>query len=68
METNADISVSSSAGDTAQNDRTTLMTINAELEVPSSDQGILYVCVFIEFCLPYMMYISCFGNINRDLY
>ena len=44
METNADMSVSSSACDTAQNDRTTLMTINAESEVPSTDQGILYVC------------------------
>ena len=38
-DTNADINVSSSAGDTAQNGRTAAMTSNAESEVPSTDQG-----------------------------
>ena len=41
LETNADINVSSSAGDAAQNGRTAAMTSNAESEVPSTDQGIV---------------------------
>ena len=46
LETNADINVSSSAGDIAQNGRTAAMTSNAESEVPSTDQGmqIFYLC------------------------
>ena len=38
-DTNADINVSSSAGDTAQNGRTAAVTSNAESEVPSTNQG-----------------------------
>ena len=39
LETNADINVSSSAGDAAQNGRTAAMTSNVETEVPSTVQG-----------------------------
>ena len=38
-ETNVDINVSSSAGDTAQNGRTAAMTSNADSEVSSTEQG-----------------------------
>ena len=41
MSTNADVDVSSSAGDAAQNGRTAAVTSNAESEVPSTDQGIV---------------------------
>ena len=53
-ETNADINVSSSEGDTAQNGRTAAMTSNAESEVPSTDQGMYTVGMCIESGLPYV--------------
>ena len=48
LDTNADINVSSSAGDTAQNGRTAAMTSNAESEIPSTDQGMYTVGMCIE--------------------
>ena len=53
-ETNVDINVSSSEGDTAQNDRTTATTSNAEAEVPSTDQGMYTVGMCTESGLPYV--------------
>ena len=57
LETNADINVSSSAGDTAQNGRTAAMTSNAESEVPSTDQGMYRVGMCIESGLPYIIFV-----------
>ena len=51
-EINVDVNVSSSADDTAQNDRTAAMTSNAECEVPQTDQGMYTVGMCIESGLP----------------
>ena len=57
LETNADINVSSSGGDTAQNGRTAAMTSNAESEVPSTDQGMYTVGTCIEYGLPLIIFV-----------